>query len=250
MDIVLKIVSGLIAIYGIFILYTSFLRRFDHLGMALAGIICFAGGNLSFYLNSWWIVLTTIVLVFITQKIFGEPDYGRSPDYGFVLSEKEVTDNKKVGEFILKFLKIDPIGKQLMNEDFQKLTSLGFLYRFSSELKLDEPVTNNLVPWFMVYMLPKIQSLPHYSQNDFNNLVIKKSDESGDYLEALYQIVKEYDIKKEELYTSEFLNHLSDEDRVNAEYVMFAENIINTELRILQYLYSWWYPVDEKAVIQ
>lgn len=244
MEIVFRIFGGLTGLFGIFVLLTAMRKGFSHKGTTLSGLCYLLGGIGSFYFISWWPALLGIILTLFIRRILGVTDYVKTPDYGFALSKNETGDVEKVGKFILDFLKSDSIGKNLLNPETQQWAASGFISKFSFELKLGEPLTKNLVPWFMNYMRPKIQALSNYDPEEYNQLVRGLNDRSGRYLERTYQITTKYNID-DELFKSNtggFLNSLSNEDKEKASYAIFADDITQTELRILQYLYSWWTP--------
>ena len=81
MDTILLIVGILCGLYGLFILFASLVKKFQHIGMTLAGICFLVGGLLCFYLNSWWPIVGAVVLTIIIRRAFGEPDYSKGNIY-------------------------------------------------------------------------------------------------------------------------------------------------------------------------
>ncbi len=249
MEIILKIIAGLTGLFGAFVFLSAILKGFDHKGITLGGLSYLLGGVASFYYVIWWPIVVGIVLALVIRKVYGEPDYNRAPDYVFVLSKEEAKDIEKIGEFILKFLKSDEVGRHILSNQTQIWAESGFLQKFCNETKLADPLTYNLVPWFMNHLRPKIQMLPNYSSQDFRQLASQLNDQSGKYLETAYQIAKKYNLDEKELRSnpSNYMNSLSIEDRTDFSFAIFADNIIHTELRALQYLFSWWNPIQNEG---
>lgn len=246
MDIVLKIFAGLTGLFGASVLFAAFQKNFNHLGMTLGGFTYLVGGFFGLYLHSWWPAVTGIILAIIIRKIFGEPDYERSPDYGVALTKKETRDIEKVEKFIMTFLKSDPIGVHIFSDLAQKWAESGSLHKFSIEVDKAEPLTNNIFPWFMNRLRLKIQDLPAYTSDEFNQMVRFLNQSSGQYLETIYQITKKYELDIDQFRANpgEYLDMLSVEDGNVVLFAIFADIVVHTELRLLQYLYSWWNPVQ------
>lgn len=135
MEIILKIIASLTGLLGGFILFTTILKRFEHKGMALAGLSYLIGGLLSFIYLSWWPLIGGILIAVAIKRKYGEPNYERSPEYGFALTKSEVNDAEKVGLFVIAFLKSDSVGKNLLDEKFQKWAEQGFLKTYALEVE-------------------------------------------------------------------------------------------------------------------
>jgi hypothetical protein len=77
MDIFTKILAWLSLLLGVFIFVASSLKKFSHIGMALAGVSYFLGGVFSLYLNSWLPLMLGFLISFLFRKFFGEPNYAK-----------------------------------------------------------------------------------------------------------------------------------------------------------------------------
>jgi hypothetical protein len=243
-DIFLKIVASLTGLLGGFILLAAMLKRFEHKGMTLAGISYLLGGLLSLVYPNWWPLIIGILTAVVIRKKYGEPNYERTPEYGVALTKKEAKDAEKVGMFLIAFLKTDPIGKNLFDKKFQDWSETGFLKKFALETENKEPLTNNIVPWFMNYMRPKIGDLSKINSDEFNQLVKNLNEKSANHLETLFEITEKYNLSIEQVrfHVNFPSGSLPRDDQKLMYYSIFADNIIHTELRVLQYLYTWWNP--------
>jgi hypothetical protein len=242
MEIILKIFAGLTTLIGVFILLTAAIKRFHHIGMTLAGVSYLIGGLGCFYFNSWWTIILGISFAFFIRKRFGEPDFSQPFGMGSELPTRKELDDLKIGEIVITFLKSDKIGKNILSSEFQKMAEAGFLEKFSSDLNLEMPKTHNIVPWFMLYMKPKIKNLASYNSEEWNQILKGLSKLNGNYLEKIYQISTKYNINADLLKSNpeNWLKMLNNDDRLEFSFAIFADVLLHTELRILEYLYSEW----------
>lgn len=161
------------------------------------------------------------------------------------LQRKDLDNKALVGDFLLFFITNDPFVKELKDPWVQNwINEAGLLDIFCRVFLKTEPVTKNIIPWFMLRVSTDLFLLKDVSKEEFKKFIDMLVEKDAISLERCYQLNKKYTINSEKIKTDirDTLKSITDKnDRADFMIYFFSDAILNSEVRILSWCYEEWF---------
>jgi hypothetical protein len=179
----------------------------------------------------------------IFNKIFGS----KRP----VLPKEDISNIEKVMEYILWFIKNEPItnvisfpsSNIIFNEGFRPISE-----EYNDPYSINKDISN-LIEWFVIKMYLDLNHLCDASKDEFRIFIDFLDDQGTETLKAAGEISVKYDLNFENFIYKVEIDKISDEnDKEIFKQNYLADNVIGAEIRILAWLYYEYF--NEKYAIR
>jgi len=181
----------------------------------------------------------------IFQRLFGQ----KRP----ALKKDNIQNFEKVAEFIIWFIKNEPIANAISNRSSNIIFNEG--YRPKSETQnnpeLVKPDINSIAEWFIVKVFIDINMLKDATKDEFRQFIDVLDEAGKETLITAGNIATKYDLNFEKFVYEREIEKIPDgTEREWFKRNFLDDNVLGAEIRILAWLYheyfGEWYQLREK----